>query len=383
MLRKISTVNSRVRSPIGPFVWSYRIRSKSSTRSTYCASGNAGLTIHGITPGRLGRAPASQPGLTMPTGRSRGISYTCRVMATISDEFLASITSARRAGTTTARHGARSIIPCDHFDSTTVAQLYRGIDQWDTWRVTLVSRVHRQLAEPEQLVRYVEDRFSAVRFLVFYMRMQDTGQVVPIDLTHRDHFLDSSGCGAMRQLLVFGRPEPTWKTVRENVGRDLGAFEQLVRQLHGAGDLTFVGEPRSPSLREALVRLARFAYLDNAAIGACATTAEAHFRSGHLKSCAAMLRPAVEQVIKDAYQEAVRRQLVAPAALPDLRSQTDSICRGNPPFVDKSVGQFAYGTFSLLSGLGSHTGQVDDITGAQAWHAAVAALLMLGMRLPQ
>lgn len=305
-------------------------------------------------------------------------------MASMHDEFFAWLRTAVERGQLLLQT-VLDRSPVDHFNEGTVNQLYAAIDEWVAWRVGIVARLRRQLAEPEHLVAIVEERFANERFLVFYMRLvRDSDRVVDVDLTNRDHFLDTSGFVAMRQLLMHAREEPTWRGVRQNTANDLRAFEQLVLNLRA--ELVFVGEPRAASLAAALETLATFTYLDIAAIKATVVAAESHLRTGHVKSCAAMLRPAVEQVLKDAYKEAIRRQVVTqPAAIPDLRAQADALGKGvagSPPFMDKAVASFAYGTFALLSSLGSHTGSITDLAGEQAWHAAVAAVTILGERLP-
>jgi hypothetical protein len=309
----------------------------------------------------------------------------CALMASMHDEFFTWLHTAIDRGELLLE-SVLDRSPRDHFDASTVNQFYAAIDEWTAWRVGVVARLRRQLADPDHLVAIVEGRFANDRFVVFYMRLvRDSDRVIEVDLTNRDRFLDTSGFVEMRQLMMHAREEPTWRDVRRNIANDLRAFERLVERLRP--DLVFIGEPRAASLTAALARLATFQYLDMAAITAAVIAAESHLRTAHHKSCAAMLRPAIEQVIKDAYKEALARGAVQPpTSIPDLRAQTHALGKGaggGAPFLDKPIAEYAYGTFALLSGLGSHTGSIDALAGEQAWHAAVAALTMLGERLPR
>lgn len=305
-------------------------------------------------------------------------------MASAHDEFFVWLRGAIERGVLVLQT-AFDRSPRDHFEASTVNQLYGAIDEWSAYRVGMIARLRRQLAEPEHLVSYFEDRFSTDRFLVFFMRFaRDSDRVIEIDLTNRDHFLDVAGFVEMRELMLHAREEPSWRTVQQNIANDLRTFERLVEGLRS--ELVFVGEPRAATLSEALTRLSAIPYLDHLAIKAASVTAETHFRNGQGKSGAAMLRPAVELVIKDAYQEGLARHVIPPAAgLPDLRSQAEALGRshaGAAPFLERSIATFAYGTFALLSGLGSHAGPIEDVAAEQAWSAGVAALTMLGERLP-
>lgn len=297
------------------------------------------------------------------------------------DEFFAGIATLVEQG---HQHlvGPLAVSPREHFEASTVRQFYAAIDGWEAWRLRLLARLRRALASPEDFASVIEERFSARRFLVRRIRLvRASSTVVPVDLGNRDVFLDATGHVEMRRLLDIGREEPTWNLVRQNVLDDLRAFEQNLLRVRR--ELVFVGEPRSVPLAEALARLQRLSYLDHASISATATTAERHLVAEEWKSCAAALRPAVEQVIKDAYLEAVRRQILVPTAgVLDLRSQTDALCRGAAPFLERSTAQFSYGVYALLSGVGSHPGQVNEVDGVHAWHGGIAALLLLGDRLP-
>lgn len=258
-----------------------------------------------------------------------------------------------------------------------VRDFYRRVDLWSSWRLALVGGLRRRLLEADHLVAECESKFATERLLRFQLRSMDGQGALNVDLGPRDTVLDVMGWVTLRQAFRTAQAAPRWEVVRENLRIDLRAFLASIEVQRG--ELQLAGEPRSPKLEDALQRLAVLQYVDSALVRTDLLAAESHFRLGHAKDVSAAFRRAIEQIVKDAYQEGVKRTLIAaPVAVPDLASQADHVGKA---LASRGATRQAYGAYSLLSELGSHAGPVDAVELDAAWHAGVAGVLMLARRL--
>lgn len=258
-----------------------------------------------------------------------------------------------------------------------VRDFYARVDRWTAWRMALVGGMRRRLLEAEHLVAEAEIRFSTDRLLRFRRRHVDGDVLGEVDLRRRDIFLDVSGWIELRQLLLTSRVEPTWEAVRTNINADLRTFISSV-EAH-RDDLVLAGEPRSPKLEDAVRHLSALGYVDAGLIKTDLVAAESHFRTGHGKDVSASFRRAVEQILNDAYREAVSRGAIpAPASTPDVFSQSEAVGK---TLATKASARQAYGAYALLSELGSHTGAIAADELEAAWHSGLAGVFMLARRL--
>lgn len=258
-----------------------------------------------------------------------------------------------------------------------VRDFYARVDRWTAWRMALVGGMRRRLLEAEHLVAEAEIRFSTDRLLRFRLRHVDGDVLGEVDLRRRDIFLDVSGWIELRTHFLTSRAEPTWEVVRTNINTDLKAFVTSVEAQRA--NLVLAGEPRSPKLEDAMALLTRLGYVDAGLVKTDLVATEAHFRAGHGKDACGSFRRAVEQILNDAYREAVNRGAIpAPGSTPDTFSQSEAVGK---TLATKASARQAYGAYALLSELGSHTGAIAPDELEAAWHSGLAGVFMLARRL--
>ena len=89
------------------------------------------------------------------------------------------------------------------------------------------------------------------------------------------------------------------------------------------------------------------------------------------------MRCALEQVIEDTF----RHLLVTHPGVNATNLADKAEALGRHGALSRETARYAYGTYALLSELGSHAGNVLDVEGERGWHAARVALGQLADRL--
>jgi len=198
-----------------------------------------------------------------------------------------------------------------------------------------------------------------------------------VDLSVREPYLNGGGeVDELRRMMGIATEIPTWVQVRQGAVNAIRAFEANIRER--LPDLWIVGEPENPGIDDACTKLARLPFIDASTVKTHVVMAEQLFRECKWKPAAATMRSALEQIIQDAFSN-LRTTTPTVAAANNLHEKARAL--GLHGVITPETGRYAYGTYALLSEVGSHPGDVDAVDGERAWHASRVAVGLLADRL--
>jgi hypothetical protein len=240
--------------------------------------------------------------------------------------------------------------------------------KWEQWVVELEAKLYGSLVHPAPWVTLISRWFNTDRALRFAMlRARDGHPFGEFDLSTREAY--TSGGQRVAQLsqqMTWCTESPTWAQVSDASQASVRRFASMFAEKVSA--LSIVGEPATPSVDATCERLATRAYVDLATFKTHLVQGEQLFRLGQWKPAAGMMRNAIEQLIDDVFVH------VAPAAglsATSVHDKVNGLCRH---WGCGEVARYVYGTYALLSDVGSHPGDVEASRGERAWHAAIVAL---------
>lgn len=255
---------------------------------------------------------------------------------------------------------------------------YVRYGHWEEWVLELDAQVRMRVGQPETWLAFLGRRFDLDRPLrMTIWREHDPRVMRQVDFSNREIYAErSTECEELlRMLQVPCLVSPDWTQVRDAALRTVRQFERLMSQQ--LSSLWIVGEPRNPGLETACDRFAKLPYIDGATVKTHVVSAEQLFSSRRWKPGLTEMRCALEQVIDDAFRQLTTTQQGVNAT--NLVDKAEALGRFGA--ISRETARYAYGTYALLSELGSHPGDVQETEGERGWHAARVALGQLADRL--
>lgn len=256
--------------------------------------------------------------------------------------------------------------------------VYIAVAKWDAWVAGLDALLRTRVAQPDHLLKLVERRLSSDQLLRFSVHQWRGGvnTKIEVDLGDRARWNGRNSCQELRTLLASETVTPTWNEHRQAL---LDSLRQVRTAVEGAiPTLGAIGEPSLPSLELACQRLAHLPYVDVGTTKKHAVDAETDFKAGRWKPASAVARPALEQIIGDAYDHLRQQQPGLPSNA-SVQRQCEELGRAGS--VSMEAQRFCYGVYALLSEIGNHPGDVPRDDGERGFHAFLVAISLLSAKL--